>query len=230
MVCLIKKRGIWERRSRLDVWGYHRLFKRKYNNYAKQRIRYKNIWLQRKIFFSKRYVYELRKRYLVHMPKRWKKDYLNFRYLRRFFLIVRLRQYRRNALLAKKDTQFSFINRYLLFLESRLFTMIYRSNFATNLFTIKFLIDSEIFYVNERLRTFSNYCIPFAGLFSVDPRYISIFYFNLLRKLKYRRVFQKVQNLYVNYFFFFAFYYKPLSNRQYMYPIRIDILRAFEYY
>jgi ribosomal protein S4 len=64
-----------------------------------------------------------------------------------------------------------FYSNYLTFVEGRLFMLIYRSNFVTNMFKLKFIIDRGIFLVNGEPKYYSNYNVKVGEIVQVDFKY-----------------------------------------------------------
>ena len=124
-----------------------------------------------------------------------------------------------------------FINNYLNFVEGRLFMLVYRANFITNIFKLKSIIDRGIFLVNGNRKYHSNYHVKVGELIQVDFKYKKL----LSIDMKYR-FFQKVilinpgKYLFINYkFLFILFLRSPKLNKLY-FPIRLDVKKGGDLY
>ena len=73
-----------------------------------------------------------------------------------------------------------FAEKYVLLLEGRVFSIIYRSNWLTNIFSIKFYIDLNLFYVNSAIVRNVNKVVNIGDVISVDSAIINILKYTLL--------------------------------------------------
>jgi len=159
MACLLKKRGKFYRKTRLDIWGYYKTYFNKKSKYTLRRdrgdntlrywLRFKKLVKRFREFKKRRYVYRLWNRERFNFPKRLKKNYIKPRFLRNFYLVLKRRNFIKYIKLSFKGKLVrGFVSTYLGYLESRLFIIIYRLNIINNIFIIKNIINLGVFYIN----------------------------------------------------------------------------------
>jgi len=78
----------------------------------------------------------------------------------------------------------SFIGNYLIFLEGRLFMLVYRSNFVNNIFKLKYIIDRGIFLVDNEIKYYSNHVVKPGQLVQVSFDYRDLFKKDFKLRLK----------------------------------------------
>jgi len=149
MMYLIKNKYKFIKQTCLDLWGIHisytkltkaANFIRVIKDQSRKRFRY----------YKMDFIFTLRKRINFRRQKRFKKEFLLPRLLYYFYLVLSKRTFMKFANIAKKRKGY-YIENYLGFIEGRLFMMVYRSGFISNLFMIRYVIERKIFYVDEKL-------------------------------------------------------------------------------
>jgi len=86
MVCLVKNRTKFYKKTLLDVWGHHvRYFKvtKAINFIRTMRAENRARWL----YYKKEIIYTFEKRKKFRYKKRFKNNYIQQRFVRNFFLV-----------------------------------------------------------------------------------------------------------------------------------------------
>ena len=229
MVCLVKNRSKFYKKTLLDIWGYHKLYKRpsKLINYI--RVMSKERKLRRK-YYRREFVYSLQKKIRFRWRKKFKSKYINHRYLYNFYMIVRRRTFRKYMYKARRRRG-SFIGNYLIFLEGRLFMLVYRSNFVNNIFKLKYIIDRGIFLVDNEIKYYSNHVVKPGQLVQVSFDYRDLLKKDFKLRLKQGYILWMPRKyIFVNYSFMFIFFLRPPKKRELKFPIKFDIYLGGDLY
>ena len=206
----------------LDIWGQH------FKTYKITKlIHYRRIMKQqvgwRKWFYRQNFVYSLRSRINFRRKKRLKKDYIKPKILYNYYLTLRRKTYRHYLYRAKKKVGYFYRN-YLTLVEGRLFMLVYRSNFVSNLFRLKFIIAEGYFLVNGIERYSSNFNVKVGEIIQVKFKYKIFIYYDMLFRIR-----KGISNwlprnyLFINYKFLFSFFLRePKPSDFQSYPISLD--------
>jgi ribosomal protein S4 len=229
MVCLVKRRNKFYKQVLLDVWGYHKLYKK-----ISKLIHFMKIIRdhrrERNLLFRREFVFNFKRRIWFRFKKRFKYKYIAHRFLYNFFLIVRRRNYIKYRVIARKKKGYFFKN-YIVFLEGRLFMLIYRSNFVNNIFKLKFIIDRGIFLVNGEKKYYSNYIVKVGELVQVDFKYKKYLIADMLMRFNFKNIlWNHARYLFVNYKFFFIFFLRAPKIAELKYPIKLDVYKGGDIY
>jgi len=90
-------------------------------------------------------------------------------------------------LLARKKKGYFFKN-YLVFLEGRIFMLVYRANFVNNIFKLKFIIDRGVFLVDGKRKYYSNYNVKVGELIQVDIKRKKLFMLDMILRFEYKNI------------------------------------------
>lgn len=237
MACLVRKRGNFLRKTRLDLWGYYKVYynkkkvlKTKGDNTLKYWFRYKRLVRNFQLFKKKRYVYRLWNRERFNFPKRLKPNYIKPRYLRKFYMVLKRRNYIRYINLAMKGKLVrGFVSTYLGYLEARLFVIVYRLNIINNIFIIKNIINMGIFFINKKKKTHINTRMKLGDFLQINKTWKPLLKKDMIVRAKKRIIRRNIRNFYINYKKLYFFLYKPYKYSDIKYPIRIDLYRAIDF-
>lgn len=236
MILLIKKRGDYYRRFKLDIWGMCFLDER---NSVKL---YKYSWTLLfflKIFKKKlewrwrkrgRYIYRIDIVKFKQKRKKWKKRWLSLRLTRLYFLTLQDHQFRSYFKKATKLTGNLGTN-YCHMLECRAMTILYRMNFVVNLWQCMTFVKEGSLYVNGKPVNRVNAFIEVSSLLRPKPRWIPWIRYHLFLRLTQRSIlFNTPRFLFISYKFYWALLMKKPKKKDLVYPISIDIQRITGYY
>jgi len=131
------------------------------------------------------------------------------------------------ALAASKDGLFQ--HNFCLFLEGR-FPFIYRTNLLFNIFEIISFVKEGNVLVNNLLINYVNYVILTGDFITFYKDNAAKFKSNFYRRFKTHTVlFSTPRFMFVDYKLFFAFFEKQITEKDLIYPIKLDIYRATAY-
>lgn len=176
------------------------------------------------LYYRKPFIFNLSKR--IHYPRYRKinKNYLNHRILFNYFLILKKKQFLKFAEKAKRINGF-FIENYLIFLEGRLFMFIYRSNFVTNIFKLKSIIEKGVFLINNEKKFHPNVLLKVGDIVQVNFDYLTLikqdFFFRLINFVTIKQKLYKY--MFINFKFMFIFFLRAPRINDIKYPFNIDI-------
>ena len=156
--------------------------------------------------YNQNFVFSYRKQRIFRRKKEFKKNFIQKRLLKHFYLVLSYRNFRRYMNLAVRRTG-SYISNYLCLLEGRIFMIAYRSTFITNIFIIRYVIDKGIFTINGKIRKHYNFSLIPGDLFQVSFDYKDLFYRDLLLRLENNNILYRVPKfLFPNFNFLFVFF------------------------
>jgi len=229
MVCLVRNRNKFYKKTLLDVWGYHKLYKKssKLIFFIKVMRAEKRA---RKLYYKKEFVFSLATRIRFRWRKKLKKKYINPRYLYNFYLTIRRKTFRRYAYIARRRPGL-VIGNYLNFIEGRLFMLVYRANFINNIFKLKHIIDKGVFLVNGHIRNYSNFVVKVGEIVQVSFKYKKLLKNDMRLRFRLHNIFWSPRKyIFVNYKFFFIFFLRQPKLRELKFPIRFDLYAGGDLY
>jgi ribosomal protein S4 len=179
---------------------------------------------RRRDYYRKEFTYNLKKKIKFRRRKRFKKEYLNPRLLYNYYFFIRRKSFLKYAKKAKRKNGL-FLRNYLEFIEGKLIMLIYRSNFISNIFKIKYIVDRGIFLVNSVKRYYVNYNVSVGDLIQVDLKYKRLLSDDLKIRLKYFNFFvkQTYKFIFINYKFMFIFFVRSPKYKEIKYPLKLDV-------
>jgi len=229
MVCLVRNRRTFYRKTLLDVWGHLKLYKKMSKVINFIRVMRANKEAKR-IYNRKEFIFSLAKRIRFRWKKKLKKRYINPRYLYNYYLIIRRKTFKKYAYMSKRRAG-SSIGNYLNFIEGRVFMLVYRSNFVNNIFKLKHIIDRGAFLVNGHLIYYSNFIVKVGEVVQVSLKYKKLFKADLKMRFKCWNVkWYPRRYLFVNYNFFFIFFLRQPKKDELEFPIRFDLYAGGDIY
>ena len=214
----------------LDLWGISVFYKK-----PTKEIKFIKMMEQEKLFrkwyYKREFVYSFRKKIRFKRKKKDKEKYLLPRFLKHFYLILKLddlRKMHRKAV--RKATQFEA--NFLKLLEWRLFMLVYRLNWITNVFKIKSMVDQGIFTINGRIKIHSNFVAKVGDILCVNEFYRELIQYDLILRYKKEMIFWNIPKcFFVNYRFKMAvFWMNPEYDDLEFITDKIDIFLGSEYY
>jgi ribosomal protein S4 len=229
MVCIIKNRDKFYKKTLLDIWGYHRRYKKISKLIYFMKI-IRDHRRARRLLYRREFIFNFKKRIWFKFRKRFKKEYIKHRFLFNFYLIVKKKNFLKYKKLASKLKGF-YTKNYFNFVEGRLFMLVYRANFINNLFKLKSIIDRGIFYVNGQRKFFSNYHVKVGELVQVDFKYKKLLSIDMKYRFMQRVIIRNPgRYLYINYKFLFILFLRSPKLNELKFPIRIDIKKGGDIY
>lgn len=237
MACLIRKRGKFYRRIRLDLWGYYAMYykerireRRRIDHTILYWVRLKTIWWNYKKYMRGKYVFRLWNRPRLLKRKKLKKEYIRPRYLRSFYMVLKKKTYVKYVKIAMRGKLVrGFVSTYLGYLEGRLFTVIYRLNIVNNIFMVKSLINLGVFYINFKKKKHINTKLNLGDFLHIDDSWKKIIKKDIALRLKKKMISRNIKNYYSNFIQLYFFFYKAYNVKEINYPIRIDLYRAIDF-
>jgi len=136
------------------------------------------------------------------------------------------------ANIAKKRRGY-FIENYLGYIEGRLFMMVYRCCFITNLFMIRYVIEHGMFNVDDKIVAHHNSIVKVGQLISFDDlQWRKLFKKDLLLRLKNNVIMWPIPKyLFFNGVFMFVIYWRFPKLKEIVYPAgKVDIQLANDYH
>lgn len=231
MILTIKHKFNIYRKFELDIWG----------------VMYCDINCDEKTFHKSRYIkffFKLyqekqkyrrtrRRRYIYRMDvietrrkrRKYNLRFLSIRLTRLFFLTLQDYQFRS---LLKKASKLDgdLETNYCHLLEGRLISVIYRTNFLSNMFEILRFVKEGNVYVNFKPLTKLNEIIRVGDFVTFNKKHKKKIRNYLIKRLNKRAVlFKEPRYLIVSYKFWFAYLIKYPRLKDLTYPISIDIQR-----
>jgi len=114
--------------------------------------------------------------------KKQKNAFVFPRILKHYYLVFKLDHFRQFRMKAMKQLG-SYENNFLNFVEGSLFMYLYRSNFITNLFMIKSVMELGVFLVNNKRRYHTHYYTTPGDIITVLQSYFYLVKDDLLLRL-----------------------------------------------
>lgn len=230
MVCLVRNRKKFYRKTMLDVWGISYTYKKPTREIKFIRMMERERTF-RKWYYRKEIVYSLKKKIRFRRKKREKTKYLLPRFLKHFYLILKLddlRKIQRKAI-TKKGT---FEANFLTMLECRLFMIVFRIHWITNIFIIKSMVDQGIFTVNGIRKRHSNFVAHVGDIISVYIYYNLLLQEDLVMRYKRRIVFCNTpDHMFINHKLMLSVFLRdPMYEDFVFYTDKLDIFLGSEYY
>lgn len=230
MVCLLRNRAQMMKRTLWDIWGHTHFFRKitkplKLIKYMRQQRR---AWRR---YIKREFVYSLRKPIFFKRKKKWPWNYLKPRLLKHYYIILKIKDFRRYMKYAVKKKG-TFINNYIMQLEARLFMIVYRLNFINNLFIIKTLLKRGLFEIDGKVHCHSNVLLKKGQVFRPILQVRQLFWNEVYLKFKNNMILWSPPSYYhVNYAFMFFFIYKDPKLKDIKLPLKyIDVFVGSAYY
>lgn len=230
MVLTIKRRfGIYKRFEK-DIWGLS------FSNFSKT-DKLTNFFF--KLYLNKedsrynkirRYIYRID----IVNPKR-KKKFMKFRFItlrliKLFYLTLKYKQFRTYAQIASKKDGF-FQSNYCFYIENRLVSFLYRTNFIISMFEIIEYIKKGKILVNGNVVNYVNANVKIGDIVSFKTNNLIQLRLNFIKRFRNKGfIFNTPRYLFISYKLFFAFTERQPLDSDLAFPIKLDMYRATGYY
>jgi len=229
MICLTRNKFKFYKKIVVDIWGHYPFYGRPNKIMTFIRIM-KNERKARKWYYRKNFIYSYKKRMRYQKKKYQTNEFVFPRILKHYYLVLKLDHFRRFRLKAMKQVG-SYQENYLNFIEGRLFMLLYRSNFVTNLFMLKSLMELGIFLINNKRKYHTHVYTRPGDIVSVLPQYFFLLRNDLLMRLEQDMIVRKVPYyMEVNFKLMFIFCLSKPRLRNIKYPLNdIDVYIGVDY-
>jgi small subunit ribosomal protein S4 len=206
-----------------DVWGYHLMYRKPSKAACFMMIMAQQNKARRR-HYKKEFVFSFKRRIRFRNKKKLKKHYITRRLLYNYYLMIPRRHFKKMHRKASKQLG-CYTGNYLALVEGRLFMIIFRANFVTNIFSLKTIIDRGLFMVNGKKRSYVNYIVKKGDFVTVRRFYRTMILYDLFLRIRARVIFWRVPNyLMICYRFMYIFFWrKPMSDKEIPYPVKIDV-------
>jgi ribosomal protein S4 len=214
----------------LDIWGHSFIYRRPTRETQLIKMM-EDERIARKWYYKREFIYSFRKKIRFRRKKRIKKKYLLPRYLKHYYLVLRMSDFRRfQDKAAKKVGRFD--SNFLIFVECRLFMLVYRLNYINNIFMIKSLVDAGMFTINNEIESHSNFTAGIGDVISIVPNYKELIRMDMILRFQYDIVFFRIPiYLITNYKFLFSIFWSQPRLKNVYFPVdQIDVFIGSEYY
>jgi ribosomal protein S4 len=125
---------------------------------------------------------------------------------------------------AKKKDGF-FEPNYLILLEGRISSIIYRVNFSSNLFEALKVARLGVIWFNKKFRSRANFVVSLMKFVGLHFLFKGFVYYNLVRRLIKKSVLQGFPKYIFMSYIFLTFFFKRLPRlKDYINPIPIDCI------
>ena len=115
------------------------------------------------------YNYKKKRKWNWEKEKEERHNFVDPRVLKHYYLTLKMNHFKKFRFKAMKQLG-SYEENFLNFVEGRLFMLVYRSNFVTNMFMLKSLIELGIFTINYQRKYHPNeYATPGDVICAIHP-------------------------------------------------------------
>jgi ribosomal protein S4 len=174
-----------------------RVFKLKISN---NWIRFFSFFIKRRLKFKKFYfkmpfIYEWKNIYLKYKTYKTKNYFLSLRITRLFYIIYTYRQLKQKANKAKHMDGL-FENNYMVLIECKIPSFIYRTSFVSNMFESLIVVKTNVIWVNKIFISYLHYTIKPMDLIGFRILYKNYIYWQFYKRLK-RKAFSFLFSKYI---------------------------------
>ena len=178
---------------------------------------------------NKPYVYRLD---IIDRPlirKKLKQRFVSLRLVKLFYINYSYKNFRQLAMRMRRQYGMFEWN-FLLQLEGRLMSFLYRTSLISNPFQCMQFIKQGYVMVNLKYIPHTNYRVQVSDFVSFSYLGKKIVYLALMYRLKNRlTLFNAPNYMFVSYTFMFSYMKRPPLKKQLVFPIAIDLYRATGY-
>jgi len=220
------------KRFELDVWGFHYMAPKYRTKISKMLIKWKKD--RRAYYLSKkmRYVYDLRYVKRPKFKKRVSRKFISRKFTKLFYLTLSFAQFRKLSKIAAKQ-EGSFESNYIILIEGRLLTLLYRMHWLYSVFQIRPFIFNKNVLVNNTIITLCNFSINFGDFVRLkDKRINGRIRFDIIRRFSRGMLFFNVPRfLFVSFKFMFGLLIGEPKRKDLAFPQKtMDIYRGADVY
>jgi ribosomal protein S4 len=170
MICLVRNRTKFYKRTLVDVWGHSLTYRKPTREVKFVRMMQREFFF-RKNYYKRHFVYSFKKKIKFRRQKKLKADFVKPRYLKHYYLILRMKQLQRMQKKAVRGME-TFDANFLTLLECRLFMLVHRLNLINNMFVIKQVIDHGVFCINGIVKYNPNVHAKVGDFITVNKPYL----------------------------------------------------------
>lgn len=184
---------------------------------------------RKKIYYKSQFIYEVRNKVIRRKIYFTKDQFASLRVARLFFILYNYRQLKRLNKKAKKMDGV-FEQNYLLLMECKLASFIYRSSFFAHMFESIAFVQKNNVWVNKKFIPYIYYIIKSMNIVGFRIWYKTYIYWNFFKRLR-RRAFMFIlpKYMYISVqFLVFILIRVPLKS-EIINPISIDMYRISTY-
>lgn len=230
MICLVRNRIKFYKRTLIDVWGHSLTFRKPTKEVKFVRMMEREFFF-RKNYYKRQFVYSFKKKIKFRRKKRLKGDFVRPRFLKQYYLILKMDHFKRIQNKAAKKME-TFDANFLTLLECRLFMLAHRLNIVNNMFVIKQVIDHGVFCINGVIKYNPNVHANVGDFITINEPYQKAIEQDMLLRFEQDIPFWEIP-------IFFIFNYKLMlvifwsSPRYKNYQLRmgpVDMFIGSEYY
>jgi hypothetical protein len=214
---------------RLDIWGIYRSRYYKQNRLANflanlGQARIKNLQIQ-----TSRLLYRMYERPLLLQQTRFLPKEMFLLRLNLFYFLSLSPNYFRKMLNRAVSHVGSMTRNYMMFLEGRLLSFVYRTNLITNVFMLRFWVNYGVFTVNGKLHGRVNKLVNLYECLSVRTEmFATMLMMDMCKRLFYEVLWFSVPKyIHVNWRLFFAYMWRYPRKQDLAYPLKkINLYRG----
>jgi ribosomal protein S4 len=213
-----------------DIWGVSFTYKK-----PTREVKFVKMLEQeqafRRWYYRKEFVYSFKKRIRFRRAKKSKDDFLFPRFLKHFYLILKLSDFRKMQKKATKKGD-NFEPTYITLLECRLFMIVFRVHWITNIFMIRSMVDNGMFTINGETRRHSNIVAKVGDIIGVHQSFIDLVRYDVLLRYINNIIFWNTPDfMFLNYSFMISIFWRePMDEDLEFFTDEIDIYFGSEYY
>lgn len=216
-----------------DLWGYYsnmswflkkpkitdKIAQYFFQKYEKK-LKYKRINI---------HIYIVDKFHKLEIRRKINQKFLKKIVIKFYYINIKYHQFRAWGVKAMKRTGFSE-GFYILYLEGRVSSILYRMNFIYNVFWLKWIVNFQGIFVNKKRITFTNTIINLFDIIQINKYLYNNIRVNLLRRIFYNLIFFNTPRFFIiNYNLLFGFCFDFPNKQDIIYPSSIDIYRGLDF-
>lgn len=188
---------------------------------GREKLEYK-IFKQFKNFFTLQ-ISDTFKKKRKKFPTLYKRNMINKKLFFNFFYNISLYQLRKLSFFIKNKNLFHFHN-FINILETRLDTILYRSNFFNDIRKIRDIIKKNYIFINKKIINKVYYNLKIGDYININ----NLLHYNIKKEFSYKLL--KKQNIIYNSIYYLFINYKTLMIYLYTYPSITYICKKQIYY
>lgn len=192
---------------------------------------YKNFLTKKmdKLSKNRRYIYAAHLVEYKVRKKRLPKRFISLRLLKLFYITISYRQFiRLNYTVRRKSGNFE--ENYLLALEGRIISCLYRTSIITSPFQCVQLVKFGYVLINFKCCRQPRYRMSLNKLITFNAIAKRILYISLLERLNFKRsLFNPPKYIYVSFVFLYSYMFRPPRRADLIFPIALDLQRVSKY-
>lgn len=184
---------------------------------------------KKKVYYRKPFIYETRVPVVGQKKRRIKDQFVSFKFVKLFYVIYTYRQIKKIAWKAKHQRGV-FEHNYLLIIESKLPSYLYRTSFFPTLFESLDFVKGGNVWVNKKFKPLIYYTVKLfdtVGFRVVYKSYILWSFFKRLRRKAFIFIFSRC--MYVSFYFLFTILIARFTSKDMINTFSFDYYRIATY-